>query len=146
MFWNFWSRLVWTADDQRIFYNSGDYLCSTSIDPNADATCNTIRFAWQPALSPDGRTIAFSVGDPITSVGGIYVMNVDGSGAREILHISGGYDWWGTTWSSDGKAIFFTTNASRASGPQDIRRLDITTGAVTTVASGIQAGYNESDW
>jgi hypothetical protein len=147
-------RLVWTSDDKRIFYSSAwnatgtGYLCSTSTNPIGTVSCNTVPWQGFHSLSPDGSTIAFlqSGPEPEPFSGGVFLMSVTGSGAHEIMHVSGGYDWWGTAWSSDGKGIFFTTNTSLADGPQDIRRLEIATGAVTTVASGIYASYDTGFW
>jgi Tol biopolymer transport system component len=57
-------------------------------------------------LSPDGRKIVF------TSLKGgdldIYVMNVDGSGLRQLTH-QVGYDG-GAWWSPDGKQIVYRAN------------------------------------
>jgi hypothetical protein len=140
-------RLFWTADDQRIYHNAaGGVLCSTSTDPNGSANCRTTLWEGFAALSPDGSTIAFNyfwAGYPF-GTGGINLMNADGSGSREVLHFSGG-EWWGTAWSADGKSIFFTTSAQRVDGLKDIKRLDIATGAVSTVAS-IFAAYDDGEW
>ncbi len=55
--------------------------------------------AWRPAWSPDGSQIAFDDGG-----GGMYVIDVDGSGLRHI-GLPGGLD---PTWSPDGYRIAFT--------------------------------------
>lgn len=59
------------------------------------------------ALSPDGKNILYShwIGQSITTVGGdIWVMNVDGSGRRQLTNSVG--SMWGI-WSPDGKRIAY---------------------------------------
>lgn len=51
-----------------------------------------------PAWSPDGRRIAF-----VRYSGGIYVVNSDGSGRRQLTDLSG----WAPAWSPDGSRIAF---------------------------------------
>ncbi|MDP3105386.1 MAG: hypothetical protein Q8M95_12370 [Candidatus Methanoperedens sp.] len=59
------------------------------------------------ALSPDGKNILYShrIGQSITTVGGdIWVMNVDGSGRRQLTNNLGSM---GEIWSPDGKRIAY---------------------------------------
>jgi Tol biopolymer transport system component len=61
----------------------------------------------RPALSPDGRRVAFSSTRPEGR--GLWVMNTDGTGMRS-LHIRGAYRPW---WSLDGRSVYFFTVYAR---------------------------------
>ena len=65
-----------------------------------------------PDWSPDGRKIVFSNG--YAGSGGIWTINVDGSGARQLTGCTASDptpcprgDDWGTAWSPDGTKIVF---------------------------------------
>ncbi|MEO5939806.1 MAG: hypothetical protein ABIZ72_02700, partial [Candidatus Limnocylindrales bacterium] len=65
-----------------------------------------------PDWSPDGSKIVFTVG--YVGSGGIWTMNADGSGARQLTGCTASDptpcptgDDWGTAWSPDGRKIVF---------------------------------------
>jgi hypothetical protein len=66
--------------------------------------------ATGPALSPDGRKVAFSVADPSNGDNwDIYVINVDGTGLTNLTNHPE-FDGWRPAWSPDGQQIaFFST-------------------------------------
>ncbi len=66
--------------------------------------------ATGPALSPDGRKVAFSLADPINGDDwDIYVINVDGTGLTNLTNHPE-FDGWRPAWSPDGAQIaFFST-------------------------------------
>jgi hypothetical protein len=66
--------------------------------------------ATGPALSPDGRRVAFSLADPTDgSDFEIYVVNVDGTGLTNLTN-DPEFDGWRPAWSPDGSQIaFFST-------------------------------------
>jgi TolB protein len=70
------------------------------------------KFADKLDCSPDGRRIAFSkpgFGPPASS--NVYVMNVDGTGLKQLTHASGGTINNGLdSWSPDGRKIAFVSN------------------------------------
>jgi Tol biopolymer transport system component len=72
--------------------------------------------AFEPAWSPDGRRIAFSVGTFVDYGLGLWVMNADGSDPRNI----GPNDRGLPPWSPDGSEIAFVTN----SGSIDVSNAD----------------------
>jgi len=73
------------------------------------------RGALAPAWSPDGKRIAFATRIPPIN---IYVINVDGTGARRVSDEGGGTN---PAWSPDGRKIAFT---SRRGGKPDIYVMD----------------------
>ena len=81
----------------RIFAASSDGTGHRQLgDPVLDAR--------NPAYSPDGSTIAFGGGD--AGSGGLYLMDADGSNARQVGNIAGG--GWGfvhQSWSPDGTQV-----------------------------------------
>src|SRR5207245_1057741 len=67
-------------------------------------------FWADPAVSPDGRTIAFTGYDSSEHThrtSDLYAMGIDGSGMRDLSK-SLDRDPGDLTWASDGKAIYFT--------------------------------------
>ena len=69
---------------------------------------------FEPAISPDGRRIAFSRNTDI-GVTAIYVMNVDGTGATPI--VQGLIFNPGPVWSPDGCQIAFRSQLEGPTGP-----------------------------
>jgi Tol biopolymer transport system component len=66
--------------------------------------------ATAPALSPDGRKVAFSLAEPASGDDwDIYVINVDGTGLTNLTNHPE-FDGWRPAWSPDGSQIaFFST-------------------------------------
>jgi Tol biopolymer transport system component len=62
-----------------------------------------------PAWSPTGRQIAFTSdrANPGSGRFEIYVMNLDGSGLRQLTNDANGYGKTGLAWSADGKWIAY---------------------------------------
>ena len=55
---------------------------------------------YSPAVSPDGRRIAFVRSEGIDEIGSVYVMNIDGSNARRL--VQGAYY---PSWAPDGRRL-----------------------------------------
>jgi Tol biopolymer transport system component len=81
-----------------------------------------------PALSPDGRRVAFAVDwevrrdEPADSEPryAIYVATRNGSRIRRISPIYEGAGWGWPTWSADGRMIAFHANSTRAGSERGI--------------------------
>lgn len=67
-------------------------------------TGNDLDFASEPAVSPDGKRVAFSA--MTHDQWDLYVMNVDGSDRRQVTSDSA-HDF-GPAWSPDGDSLVFT--------------------------------------
>ena len=86
-----------------------------------------------PAVSPDGRKIAFSVADPASGEDwDIYVINVDGTGLTNLTN-DPAFDGWRPAWSPDGTKVAFFSDRS---GDEEIWITDADgTGAVNLTNS-----------
>jgi len=92
-------------------------------------------FDEDPAWSPDGTQIAFvKVGD--LTAPGIYAMNADGSGSRQIVEDPTGPR--SPSWSPDGTRIVFESGLGEeetGSGDRDIYAVEIATGELTRLTT-----------
>ncbi len=101
--------IVFSSSNGSTNEDSATQIWSISTDGSSlkDLT-RTTGGNFAPAISPDGRKIAFASdrpGDPNTE---IYIMNVDGSGVRRLTDSGAGS---GTpTWSPDGTQILYESN------------------------------------
>jgi TolB protein len=82
------------AEDVYVVNPDGSGLRRLTTDPNAD---------FDPALSPDGKRIAYRHQDGQDSSTEVFVMNADGSGAHNVSHQANAD--WGPNWSPDGKWV-----------------------------------------
>lgn len=96
----------------------------------------------RPVLSPDGTKIAFSrqvAGAPAPT---LWVMNVDGSNARQLSTL----DVWGDTpisWSPNGTRIAVVVGAI---GSRDVFTVELTGGAPTNLCTWTTASCDDPDW
>ena len=64
-------------------------------------------FALDPALSPDGKRLAFTLVDQKTSKADIHIANADGSEAKKVTETEEKQIAFGPNWSPDGKRIAY---------------------------------------
>lgn len=98
----------WLNDGRQIVWSFVDSIHTI----NADLSRETVLFdedcyrATDPAWSPNGESIAFSIQWGGNDDAKIYVVNADGSDLRQITHTSGSHHT--PEWSPDGKRIAFS--------------------------------------
>ena len=115
-----YSRPRWSPDRRRILFGRIADGPSEIYVIDVDGTGGRVRLAdgINPAWSPDGTKIVFASngGAPLGAAFGIYVMNADGSGIRQLtsppnngVQCSEGasVDDLNPDWSPDGRAIVF---------------------------------------
>jgi TolB protein len=84
------------AEDIYMVNADGSGFRRLTTDPHAD---------FDPALSPDGKQIAYRHQDEMDSSTEVFVMNADGSGPHNVSHQAEAD--WGPTWSPDGKTVLW---------------------------------------
>lgn len=106
------TRLVYTrftrggygVPDSRSRVTVYDFATQTTRDLTSTG------FEWYPVWSPDGRRIAFlSRRDSARGGNALWIMNADGSGAREVARPAGhdlDQDWGDIAWSSQDWILF----------------------------------------
>jgi len=104
----FWTGgLTWSPDGEHIAFSlaaagEGNYIAVMHSDGTG---LETLAEGITPAWSPDGSRIAFAGWDL-----GLFVMNADGTGVRQLTDSSDyGLDWY-PVWSPDGSRILFGSN------------------------------------
>lgn len=113
----------WFPDGKRILYrgSEGDIkalqICSANDDGSDIKTIlsEDSHKSYYPALSPDGRKIAFTSDREGNAE--IYVMNVDGGGIRRLTRNDGTDEY--PTWSPDGQWIAFHSDREGSSRDGD---------------------------
>ena len=110
VFWYF-GRLSWSPDgaslafSDRLASNAPTSIFLLSLDSLAvrKLTSPGLPGDYNPAFSPDGRTLAFNRGSQ--GVTSIYTMPAQGGEERRL--ISGSQYGWGLAWTADGRNIVF---------------------------------------
>ena len=97
----------------------------------ADAPISGVRPVW----SPNGRQIAFAdiVGSTTTGSWGIFVVNADGSGRRQVTRGSL-FQPHGIAWSPDGNTLAF--DGYMSTGPTAVYTVPVAGGNASKVTSG----------
>jgi Tol biopolymer transport system component len=129
-------------DRQHVLFVSGGWndaqlsvsrLDGTDVHRISDGTAAT----WNPALSPDGRQVAYTRSEPGQI--GVWVMNVDGSDPRAVTHFTRAEGRAQVpAWSPDGKRIAFQASAPSAGdstkSAAHIWIVELATGKLTKLA------------
>ena len=84
------------AEDVYVVNADGSGFHRLTTDPHAD---------FDPAMSPDGKQIAYRHQDEMDSSTEVFVMNSDGSGSHNVSHQAEAD--WGPNWSPDGRRVIW---------------------------------------
>jgi len=113
---------AWSPDGKKILFvkRNGRFLSSPFIADSKGANVSQLRYdpgpnIFEPAWSPDGQRIAYTqdnAGPGETSQ--IFVMNRDGSGARQLTHDPNWEHCRHPSWSPDGKRVVFSCRSKTA--------------------------------
>jgi hypothetical protein len=88
------------------------YIIDASAMSSAHAFDNTVTFG--PALSPDGRRLAYTTYTDNTTLYDVYVANIDGTGVQHVTRFP--QQEGPPTWTPDGAKVVVVAGASRSSG------------------------------
>jgi Tol biopolymer transport system component len=104
----------------------------------SEATASELNPKWNqlhPDWSPDGKRIVYGLGDNIDTKQ-LWIVNVDGTEARQLpIATETGTDVEAPRWSPDGRFIAYVRlNQPAGRDPfMDVQKIDVATGAVTTI-------------
>jgi Tol biopolymer transport system component len=99
----------WTGDGKRIvFSREGALFEVPAAGGPARRVGRGLGSAEDPAVSPDGKLIAYDYRKPGFQNRELYVMNADGTGVRQVtrLNVTSGIP----AWSPDGRTLAFQSN------------------------------------
>ena len=104
------TRPTWSPDGKRIAFARGGELYSVAAGGGEPRRITRALGgdAGDPAWSPDGKQIAYDYRRPGFSTREIWVLDVDGSRARQVTHLE--HESGLPSWSPDGKRIAFQSN------------------------------------
>lgn len=132
---------AWLPDGRMVMTAPGGFYVSNAQLTSASRIADASRFPDVPGqldVSPDGASVLF------TSNYHIWVMNLDGSGMRQLT--TSDVKEWYPAWSADGKKVFFTLDWS--GNCKEIRVFDLPGQTITidphsdAVAPRILSGNN----
>ena len=63
--------------------------------------------AWSPAVSSDGRTVAFLGARDTAEAANLYIRHLDTGETRQLTYIRDFGCGWGASWSSDGRTLLY---------------------------------------
>lgn len=120
-------------------FDVGQYYRITT--PRASQDPSTLLWVWeqdfQPAVSPNGQQVAYvrwinGIGPsgPIFGLPAIHIVNLNGTGDREVVHFNQGQFISGVSWSSDGTRLVFDLGRQASSGGYPLPLADGTTSAM----------------
>lgn len=101
-----------SPDGTRLAFTSGSSLYVMPLDGGPATPVATVVNIKSPAWSPDGTRLAFSASSPERGDYEVFVVNVDGSGLRNVTNDPARDE--DPTWSPDGTQLAFATDRTGA--------------------------------
>lgn len=134
----------WSPDGQRITFVSdhkqGPRVFVIEVERGTTTAVTHASGDYRhPIWSPDGRRIAFA--STQVGVGGIYMVNADGSGLRSLTRALGSDFYEGFDWSPDGRILAVVL---RRDG--EIYLVDVDTGLARRLTTGARAASYPVAW
>jgi Tol biopolymer transport system component len=109
------SNFSWSPDGKKVYYaratRNNDHwsnyfdLYAYDIDRDDEQQLSHALRANSPAVSPDGKTLAYVAGSDGTI--NLFSMNVDGTNIKQLTSYTQGEQVYNPKWSPDGKTIIF---------------------------------------
>jgi tricorn protease len=113
------------------FVSGGDIWTVPAAGGEARLLVSHPAMESRPLYSPDGKSLAFV--STRTGNGDIYVLALDTGDLRRVTFDDAAEVLSG--WSSDSKAVYFSSNSQDIAGMQDIFRIDVAGGTAMPVSS-----------
>ncbi len=131
---------IWSPNNREILYDRSDSLVlrrlvpwigSTEFPITASSNCGPLRGDTQPAISPNGRSIAFT---RCNAGGGwsLWKINIDGTGLVALTSPSSQDTDYYPQWSPDGATIYFQRRLS-TNDPWAVWKVPAAGGTVASV-------------
>ena len=125
-----------------VFERNGDLYAVAMDRSRVVRLTRTRQRESDPAVSPDGATIAFTREDRYYSATGIRTMKLDGSHRRLVTR---GYDGQ-PAWAPDGQTIYFVrSQQTRYGACGSIFRVSLATGKARRVTNTARNGHSHVD-
>jgi TolB protein len=102
------SHPAWSPDSKRLAFFDNPKLCAVNADGKNRTTLHALgkgHYGARPAWSPDGTKIVFTRSVPSTSGAEVWIINADGTQARQLTRLGGANAL--PLWSPDGKRLAF---------------------------------------
>src|SRR5262249_27103366 len=119
-------HIGWAPDGRSLVYDADPNIWRVDLDDptpyrltDESTDESTADLSWQPAWSPDGTQIAYSRFERCFRCTGVWVMNADGSGKREVIQ-----DGRRPQWSPDGTKLALSLGSVLVTDLQGDRLLE----------------------
>ena len=110
----------WSPDGRSVVYSRGYapdieqvFVAASDGSSPPRRIGDETRHSWGPGWSPDGHTISFVQLDPVTRREQLWVIDADGSGARQLTDGTWDHILGANQWRPDGNAILFAAGSDQ---------------------------------
>lgn len=134
--------LDWSAAGDRLYFTrGGDFgmaIWSATLDGSEPKLLTgSMPLAFEPAVSPDGKSLAFVGSMFQEGPADIWIMSTDGSNLRRLTAGAARHIAASPSWSADGRYItYIDNNRANGAGGATLQLLDIASAATTLLDAG----------